>query len=251
MTAPVAVQTSTTRRALTCTGYRWAPAEQASACGAADDSTKRSGGATPPRAGCACTTPPSSCGSTATRMPSRWPRCGPLAAMGPGSSPKGRWGHRPGVAPDSSATRFGAGVTAPSRTRRRRWTALGESAADSSQANQVLRLVESFPTATWGRDEQRAGDMWNSNSLTAWLLALSGHDVNSTALQPPTGGAAPGWSAGLVVAARARAGQACSSEGCCDGWTDQSGGSSLPASSSCSASAAVACTLPAAWWVGA
>ena len=113
-----------------------------------------------------------------------------------------------------------------------------------SQASQVLRLVEFFPTATWGRDEQRTGEMWNSNSLIAWLLALSGHDVSATALQPPTGGGAPGWSAGLVVAARALAAQACSSEGCCGGWTDQLGGSSLPDSSSCSASAAVAWTLP-------
>jgi len=118
--------------------------------------------------------------------------------------------------------------------------------SNSSQADQVLRLVESFPTATWGRDEQQAGEMWNSNSLTAWLLALSGHDVRSTALQPPTGGAAPGWTAGLVVAARALAGQACSSEGCCAGWTDQSGGLSLPASSSFSASAAVGWTFPEA-----
>ncbi len=84
----------------------------------------------------------------------------------------------------------------------------------SSQAEQVLELVDSFPTATWGRDEQRTGAMWNSNSLTAWLLAGSGHEVHSTDLQPPTGGAAPGWSAGLVVAARAR--QACSSEA---GWS--------------------------------
>jgi hypothetical protein len=73
----------------------------------------------------------------------------------------------------------------------------------TSRARQVLELVESFPTATWGRDEQRTGAMWNSNSLTAWLLARSGHDTGSTDLQPPTGGAAPGWSAGLTVAERA------------------------------------------------
>jgi hypothetical protein len=75
-----------------------------------------------------------------------------------------------------------------------------------SQANRVLQLVGSFPTATWGRDEQRTGDMWNSNSLTAWLLARSGHDIDSDDLQPPAGGRAPGWSAGLAVAARAHAG---------------------------------------------
>ena len=47
------------------------------------------------------------------------------------------------------------------------------------------------------------------------------------------------------------AGQACSSEGCWAGWTDQSGASSLPESSSRSASVAVAWTLPDAWWTGA
>jgi hypothetical protein len=40
--------------------------------------------------------------------------------------------------------------------------------------------------------------MWNSNSLIAWLLASSGHDVD--AIGPPEHGRAPGWSAGLVVA---------------------------------------------------
>ena len=152
---------------------------------------------------------------------------------------RARWAERPGVAPGSSATRFGAGdgvipdaATAVDSPRR--------VSTSSSQASDVLRLVGSFPTATWGRDEQQAGEMWNSNSLTAWLLALSRHDIESTALQPPRGGRAPGWSAGLVVAARAGADQACLSEGGLAGWTDQSGGSSLPDSSSRSASVAVA-----------
>ena len=131
---------------------------------------------------------------------------------------------RDGVIPDAATA-----VDSPRRV-----------STSSSQASDVLRLVGSFPTATWGRDEQQAGEMWNSNSLTAWLLALSRHDIESTALQPPRGGRAPGWSAGLVVAARAGADQACLSEGGLAGWTDQSGGSSLPDSSSRSASAAVA-----------
>jgi hypothetical protein len=69
-----------------------------------------------------------------------------------------------------------------------------------SQVEQMLELVPSFPTATWGRDELRTGEMWNSNSLTAWLLAGSRHGTDQ--LQPPANGRAPGWSAGLVVAAR-------------------------------------------------
>jgi hypothetical protein len=42
--------------------------------------------------------------------------------------------------------------------------------------------------------------MWNSNSLTAWLLARSGHCTEAITL--PARGRAPGWSAGLAVAAR-------------------------------------------------
>jgi len=42
--------------------------------------------------------------------------------------------------------------------------------------------------------------MWNSNSLISWLLARSGHDM--AVVRPPDDGRAPGWSAGLVVAAR-------------------------------------------------
>lgn len=69
---------------------------------------------------------------------------------------------------------------------------------DWSRAEQVLALAPSFPTATWGRDEMQTGDMWNSNSLVAWLLARSGHDM--AAIGPPERGRAPGWLAGLVVA---------------------------------------------------
>lgn len=75
--------------------------------------------------------------------------------------------------------------------------------ADHRLAQQVLDLVQQFPCLTWGRDEQGTGDMWNSNSLVAWLLAASGHDAAS--LRPPRGGRAPGWRAGLVTASRSPA----------------------------------------------
>jgi len=68
------------------------------------------------------------------------------------------------------------------------------------QAEQVLALVSHFPAATWGRDELHAGEMWNSNSLISWLLACSGHETST--IDVPTRGRAPGWSAGLVVAER-------------------------------------------------
>jgi hypothetical protein len=72
--------------------------------------------------------------------------------------------------------------------------------SDPGRAQHVLDLVPQFPTATWGRDEHQTGEMWNSNSFIAWLLARSGHDTD--AIAPPAHGRAPGWSAGLRVAAR-------------------------------------------------
>lgn len=71
---------------------------------------------------------------------------------------------------------------------------------DANQARLLLGLVPRFHTGTWGLDEQSTGEMWNSNSLISWLLARSGHDMSTIA--PPGGGRAPGWAAGLVVAAR-------------------------------------------------
>jgi hypothetical protein len=73
---------------------------------------------------------------------------------------------------------------------------------DRDHAEAVLRLLPLFPTHTWGRDEQHLGEMWNSNSLTSWLLARSGHDLER--IRPPAHGRAPGWQAGLDVAARAQ-----------------------------------------------
>jgi len=70
-------------------------------------------------------------------------------------------------------------------------------------ARRLLELVPQVPTPVWGRDGLRAGEMWNSNSLISWLIATSGLDVES--IQPPRGGRAPGWRAGIVVARRQQA----------------------------------------------
>jgi hypothetical protein len=67
-------------------------------------------------------------------------------------------------------------------------------------ARRVLDLVPEVPTQVWGRDELETGEMWNSNSLISWLIVRSGLDVE--AVQPPRGGRAPGWKAGVVVANR-------------------------------------------------
>ena len=73
---------------------------------------------------------------------------------------------------------------------------------DPDSALRLLELVPQVPTAVWGRDELRAGEMWNSNSLISWLIACSGLDVES--IRPPLGGRAPGWRAGVVIARRSR-----------------------------------------------
>ena len=71
---------------------------------------------------------------------------------------------------------------------------------DPERARRLLDLVAEAPTPVWGRDELRAGEMWNSNSLISWLLVRSGLDVESIRL--PAGGRAPGWGSGIVVARR-------------------------------------------------
>lgn len=71
---------------------------------------------------------------------------------------------------------------------------------DRGTACRLLDLVASVPTPVWGRDELRAGEMWNSNSVAAWLLARAGLPAGS--VRPPAGGRAPGWEAGVAVAYR-------------------------------------------------
>ena len=71
---------------------------------------------------------------------------------------------------------------------------------DQAPALRILELVPAVPTLVWGRDELGTGDMWNSNSVVAWLLARAG--IASGSIWPPTSGRAPGFHAGLVVAHR-------------------------------------------------
>jgi hypothetical protein len=73
---------------------------------------------------------------------------------------------------------------------------------DSAVAQRVFDLLPLVPTATWGRDELGAGEMWTCNSIISWVLATAGVDPTSIAL--PARARAPGWDAGRVVAARAR-----------------------------------------------
>jgi hypothetical protein len=71
---------------------------------------------------------------------------------------------------------------------------------DEAPARRVLEVVRQVPTPVWGRDELAAGEMWNSNSVIAWTLARSG--IEAASIDPPAHGRAPGWRAGVVVAAR-------------------------------------------------
>jgi len=73
---------------------------------------------------------------------------------------------------------------------------------DPATIVKLLQRTRAVPTLTWGRDELGAGEMWNSNSLVAWLLAGSDHDM--AAIAPPARGRAPGWAAGLQLARRER-----------------------------------------------
>lgn len=72
---------------------------------------------------------------------------------------------------------------------------------DAYLAQRILDVVREVPTPVWGRDELGAEEMWNSNSVTSWLLASSG--VATAGYGLPAGGRAPGWDAGIVIATRA------------------------------------------------
>jgi hypothetical protein len=93
--------------------------------------------------------------------------------------------------PDGIIADAGAAVASPQRL-----------SDDPAQAARLLDLVGSVPTPPWGRDGAGTGEMWNSNSVISWLLANSG--IQMEAIRPPTGGRAPGWDAGLIMAQRTR-----------------------------------------------
>jgi hypothetical protein len=71
---------------------------------------------------------------------------------------------------------------------------------DAGIARALLDAAPSVPTPVWGRDELKAGEMWNSNSVSAWLIATAG--IPAEGLGPPAPGRAPGWAAGLEIAGR-------------------------------------------------
>jgi hypothetical protein len=78
--------------------------------------------------------------------------------------------------------------------------------SDPAVARRLVAAARAVPPLVWGRDEAHARDMWNSNSVIAWIIATAG--LPAAALRPPDGGRAPGWSAGVAVATKGRTGSA-------------------------------------------
>lgn len=68
----------------------------------------------------------------------------------------------------------------------------------AGEAEDMIARITTVPPLTWGRDEFGSGDMWNSNSLVAWLLQTGG--VAAAGFVPPAPGRAPGWKAGIIAA---------------------------------------------------
>ena len=72
---------------------------------------------------------------------------------------------------------------------------------DPDVARHILGLLAAVPALTWGRDESAVGEMWSCNSIISWLLSRAGIDTD--AIRMPAQGRAPGWDAGIAVAAKA------------------------------------------------
>lgn len=73
----------------------------------------------------------------------------------------------------------------------------------SAAAAGLLSRTRAVPPHVWGRpvpgspDTAGPADMWNSNSLTSWLLQGAG--IDAVPIVPPHGGRAPGWAAGIAA----------------------------------------------------
>jgi hypothetical protein len=71
--------------------------------------------------------------------------------------------------------------------------------SDPLVTRRLIELVRTVPTPVWGRDALHAGEGWNSNSVTAWLITVAGLSAH---VDLPARGRAPGWDAGVEVGRR-------------------------------------------------
>jgi hypothetical protein len=71
---------------------------------------------------------------------------------------------------------------------------------DAGAAQRVLDVLSLMPPRVWGRRVEGSDDMWNSNSTISWALTRSG--IAASGIEPPAGGRAPGWGAGILIADR-------------------------------------------------
>lgn len=72
--------------------------------------------------------------------------------------------------------------------------------ADDATVERVVAAVASVPNHCWGRDVLSTGEMWNSNSVISYALAIAGVPVAD--IEMPAGGRAPGWISGIAAAVR-------------------------------------------------
>jgi hypothetical protein len=70
--------------------------------------------------------------------------------------------------------------------------------SDCEAVRRIFELAPTVPRHVWGRRVAGTKEMWTSDSVISWLLVRSGVDLGDAG--PPSGGRAPGWSAGLAVA---------------------------------------------------
>ncbi|MGW0037722.1 hypothetical protein [Gordonia sp. NPDC003376] len=69
---------------------------------------------------------------------------------------------------------------------------------DEARSRRVVEYTALVPELTWGRRAPGTTEMWNSNSVVAWTLAMAGLEMGR--LGPPPGCRAPGWAAGVELA---------------------------------------------------
>jgi len=69
---------------------------------------------------------------------------------------------------------------------------------DGRVARDVLALTAEVPCLVWGRTPPGCPEMWNSNSVVAWILTRAG--IQNADARLPAGTRAPGWQTGVEVA---------------------------------------------------